>query len=107
MTCRTLLAGSGHSSTYSWAEDAAQRARRAGAQVVHVFDRAVVFERDLYRCYLCGVLTDPTLGDFDRRRPTVDHVVPLTRGGDHTLANVRCACLSCNSAKKDQLVGSR
>lgn len=35
---------------------------------------------------------------------TMDHVVPLLRGGRSTKSNVVMACKSCNNAKKDQLV---
>ncbi len=35
-------------------------------------------------------------------RLTVDHVVPLSRGGAHSMANVVPACRSCNSAKRDR-----
>ena len=30
---------------------------------------------------------------------SLDHVVPLSRGGSHTLGNVRCAHLICNIRK--------
>ena len=30
---------------------------------------------------------------------TMDHVVPLARGGDHTVGNIVPACAKCNSAK--------
>lgn len=35
---------------------------------------------------------------------TMDHVVPLLRGGRSTKGNVVMACKPCNNAKKDQLV---
>jgi 5-methylcytosine-specific restriction endonuclease McrA len=31
--------------------------------------------------------------------PTVDHIVPLSKGGKHVFSNVRLVCLSCNSSK--------
>lgn len=34
---------------------------------------------------------------------TIDHVIPLSRGGEHLPANVQAACLRCNSAKHDRL----
>ncbi|MGW6703600.1 HNH endonuclease [Streptomyces sp. NPDC054956] len=80
------------------------RAARAGATVVDLFDRAEVFGRDGYRCYLCRALTDPSVSQFSPTYPTVDHVVPLSKGGSHTLGNVRTACLGCNSRKQDRLV---
>jgi 5-methylcytosine-specific restriction endonuclease McrA len=33
---------------------------------------------------------------------TQDHVVPLSRGGNHTAANIVPACQSCNSRKNDR-----
>lgn len=32
-------------------------------------------------------------------RPTLEHKIPLSRGGDHTLDNLAVACGSCNSRK--------
>jgi 5-methylcytosine-specific restriction endonuclease McrA len=31
----------------------------------------------------------------------VDHIIPLSKGGDDTRANVQLACWGCNSAKSD------
>lgn len=86
---------------YDWAEDAARRARLAGATVIEQFDRIEVFERDGWLCYLCGCRAGLDATPFDPSHPTVDHVVPLSRGGEHTLTNARTACLGCNSAKQD------
>ncbi|GAA4153757.1 hypothetical protein GCM10022286_00540 [Gryllotalpicola daejeonensis] len=36
---------------------------------------------------------------------TVDHLVPLDRGGDHAPANWLPACRSCNSARRNLLIG--
>ena len=33
------------------------------------------------------------------KRMTIDHVVPLSRGGEHDITNIVPACQSCNSAK--------
>lgn len=45
------------------------------------------------RCAYCGCKP---------RTITMDHVTPLSRGGDHTASNVVPACLSCNSRKNDR-----
>lgn len=34
---------------------------------------------------------------------TMDHVIPLSRGGRHSIENIVPACLSCNSSKKDKM----
>ncbi|NWF69979.1 MAG: HNH endonuclease [Chloroflexi bacterium] len=37
---------------------------------------------------------------------TIDHILPLARGGTHTPANIVLACAACNSAKGRRLVYS-
>ena len=61
-----------------------------------------VFERDGWRCQICGVLTPERLvGSNNPSAPTIDHIVALANGGPHTRANVQCACRACNSRKSD------
>lgn len=59
-------------------------------------ERLVVGERDGWVCWLCEELVDPALSYPDPKSLSVDHVVPLSRGGSHTYANVRAAHLDCN-----------
>ena len=44
-------------------------------------------------CYYCG-------GKFPPTRLTMDHIVPLARGGKTTRGNVVAACKECNNKKK-------
>jgi 5-methylcytosine-specific restriction endonuclease McrA len=84
--------------TYAWQMDAIKRAQEYGARIVDRFDRAEIFERDDWSCQVCGVactLPDP----YTLTAATIDHVVPLSEGGDHSRANARTCCLSCNSAQ--------
>jgi 5-methylcytosine-specific restriction endonuclease McrA len=101
---RTLQFGADAATTrsYDWAADASRRAKQAGSVVIETFDRLQVFERDHWTCYRCGRPTDRDASPFDPRSPTVDHVVPLSKGGEHALANARTACLGCNSSKQDK-----
>ncbi len=43
-------------------------------------------------------------GTFSPRELTMDHLVPLIRGGRSTKGNLVPACKDCNSKKKHQLV---
>lgn len=101
--CRTLLQHGPVTRASDWTTDAMRRARRQGATDVQPIDRLEVFDRDGWRCYLCAVPV--LLGDaYSPRAATVDHVLPLSLGGQHTLDNVRGCCASCNSSKQDRVL---
>lgn len=69
-----------------------RRARQAGAAIVERVDRAIVYERDGGICNICGEAV--RWEEYD-----MDHVVPLSRGGDHSYANVAVSHASCNRRK--------
>ena len=49
--------------------------------------RGTILTRDGYRCQLCGVKTLPNHPPTSDRYPTLDHIVPLSRGGAHSREN--------------------
>lgn len=55
--------------------------------------RREVLRRDNHACQYCG----------SGKRLTLDHVIPRSKGGQHTWNNVVAACESCNSKKGDRL----
>ncbi len=76
-----------------------RRARMMGADNDNV-DPIAVFERDGWKCKMCGVDTPRYLRGTDHAQaPEMDHIVPLSRGGSHTYDNVQCSCLRCNRSK--------
>lgn len=46
-----------------------------------------------------GKLSDDTL--------TIDHIIPVSRGGKNTIDNFRLTCLKCNSKRGDGLIGKK
>ena len=61
------------------------------------FSRKNIFLRDGYRCQYCGKKgTSETL--------TVDHVIPISRGGKDSWTNVATACKQCNNYKGNSLL---
>ena len=56
--------------------------------------------RDGWVCQICGEPVDPTLAQMNLPdAPSIDHVHPLSRGGEHTYANVRLAHRRCNTKR--------
>lgn len=86
--------------------DQARRARKH-TDLVERFGSDEVFDRDRYICHICGVKCNPQLRVPEPLAPTLDHLVPLAKGGAHTLANVACACFTCNSVKGDRGSGEQ
>jgi len=60
------------------------------------FCRKNILLRDSFRCQYCGVQKSPD-------HLTIDHLVPLSRGGTHDWTNVVTACKSCNHRKASYL----
>lgn len=85
---------------------ATKRARRRAA-FVEVVDPATLFERDGWRCHICGGKVRRGVDGFDPQAPTIDHVVPLSRGGEHSYRNTACAHRICNMRKGARDVGSQ
>ena len=63
---------------------------RAGATL----SRRNVFLRDGYECQYCGSYLPEDVR-------TIDHVIPVSRGGNHEWNNVVACCKYCNSVKAD------
>lgn len=78
---------------------AKRRAREKDTQIERV-DPIAVFERDGWKCRICGKSTPrASRGTYKSNAPELDHIIPLALGGWHTWQNVQCACRSCNSKK--------
>lgn len=61
--------------------------------------RARIFKRDNYVCKICGQPIDFGLPPGDPMSGTIDHIIPLSKGGWHGPDNVQSAHLRCNSKK--------
>ena len=57
-----------------------------------VENRLRVFERDAYKCRYCGK-------QLTRFTATLDHLQPVSEGGDNSFGNLTTACLHCNSRR--------
>ena len=62
-------------------------------------NRLEIFERDRWVCGICEGLIDKTIRLPNLMAATLDHVVPLAIGGQHTRDNVQAAHALCNFTK--------
>lgn len=81
-----------------------RRARIKGA-IVESIDPQRVFERDGWKCGICGRKVDSSLHFPHPRSVSLDHIQPLALGGMHSYTNVQCAHLICNSRKSGKAGG--
>jgi 5-methylcytosine-specific restriction endonuclease McrA len=65
-----------------------RRQRIAGA-VVEKIDPRAIYERDGGKCHICGKRVA-------KKDISIDHLIPVSHGGDHVALNVRLAHLRCN-----------
>lgn len=79
--------------------DKAVRAARLRAAQAERFDPRDVYERDGWICGICSVPVDRRLRHPDPMSASLDHVTPVSHGGDHTRANTRCSHLVCNTRR--------
>lgn len=84
----------------------ARKAARARIRSVTVdqVNPTKVFDRDGWACVECGVDTPRELrGTYEPNAPELDHIMPLSKGGEHSYANTQCLCRQCNAAKSDTI----
>lgn len=92
---------------YSHPSKYISRAKKYGCAYEYGITLTSVVNRDGLICKICGKPCD-----FDDRSygngvgplyPSVDHIVPLSKGGSHTWDNVQIVHCICNSVKRDLL----
>lgn len=67
---------------------------------------AKLIKRDGLRCALCGEMCDLKDHSWSQYSgpmyPSIDHIVPMSKGGGHVWSNVQIAHIICNSEKGDR-----
>ena len=57
--------------------------------------RFEVFKRDSFKCQYCGKSAPDVVLE-------VDHIIPVSKGGDNDISNLITACFDCNRGKRDK-----
>jgi hypothetical protein len=81
----------------------ARRAAREAARKVENVNPLTVFIRDGWCCVYCGTSVQQydANGYLAGDEATLDHVKPLSLGGEHSYDNIVTACWDCNTKKLD------
>lgn len=77
----------------------ARRARMNGAKNADRVMLAELLERDHATCSSCEQHIDVDLAWPDPMSPSIDHTIPLSRGGEHSMDNTTAMHLTCNRSK--------
>lgn len=95
-SCLTDVMG-GSTDAKEWSLDDTDESRVKGQPVsrqpIAPADRWATWERDDFTCRRCG----------SRRNLSVDHIIPVSRGGPSSIDNYQTLCRSCNSSKGARL----
>lgn len=77
--------------------------RRVAAFTVdtHTITLVKLYARDKGICWLCGQPCDFSAGINDNLYPSIDHIVPISKGGKDEWANIKLAHRICNSKRGD------
>lgn len=79
-----------------------RRAAKRGVLAEPV-SRIAIAERDKWICQLCGKRVRKRLKYPDPMSQSLDHIVPITLGGEHTTANCQLTHLLCNVRKNNRI----
>jgi hypothetical protein len=77
-----------------------RRALKVGA-TVEKFPLNEIYERDGWICQLCNKKVDRELEWPNGMSKSIDHIIPLIKGGEHSRRNVQLAHLVCNTSIRE------
>lgn len=81
------------------------RARKFGLAYDPSITLKKLVERDGLKCAICGEMCDWNDHSWSKYSgpmyPSIDHIIPMSKGGGHTWDNVQVAHIICNSEKGD------
>ena len=80
-----------------------KRATKASAESEY-YSIQEIHERDGWHCQICGKKVNPELKWPDTKSASIDHIIPLSKGGSNKKDNVQLAHLGCNSKKKNKQI---
>jgi len=99
LVCRTQFMSRGAMSRYC--SQSCRDRNRQRAFGITWLDRMALFDRDDWKCQICLEAVDYSADPLSDWYPTLDHIVPRSKGGSHDYKNLRTAHRWCNSVRGD------
>ena len=83
---------------YSWAKNKRNRLLNSGVVGVHTFGEWELLKKQYgYTCPCCKQ-KEPEI------KLTIDHIIPLSKGGSDYIENIQPLCRSCNCKKHTKII---
>ena len=79
-----------------------RKARKKNTKTERGISKLALKKKFGTKCYYCEKDMDFSVGagrKFNRDMATIEHLIPLARGGEHTFENTVLACRHCNISK--------
>lgn len=65
-------------------------------QIIDPYIRRRLYARQNGKCAYCGQ-------HRNHKYMSIDHIIPLSKGGTNDVGNLQCVCKKCNGLKEDML----
>lgn len=76
------------------------KARRRGAEGKYTIGEwNDLLKKHNYKCLFCG-------RGLPEVKVTVDHIIPISKGGTNDISNIQPLCMSCNRRKSDKVLST-
>lgn len=87
------------------AMDNTRRARYRGGSKVRAVSYKTIYDRDGGTCQICGKKVSTRYKWPSLLAGSMDHIIPLSKGGTHEERNIQLAHLGCNLSKNNRHAG--
>lgn len=90
-----------------WRAAVDRRSARLAHAYIEDIDVRVLADRDQWRCHICGYKVPRKATHPNPKSASIDHLVPVSEGGEHSYRNTALAHLRCNLAKNVKAIGEQ